>query len=351
LPSHQQGSIIRPGGFGMIRLALPLILAAIAMAPARANDSSAELANGGLIFTHNDNVEMRSEDLYISADEVRVRYRFFNKSDKNVRVLVAFPMPEIRIEHQDSNLAVPTEDPVNLLGFTTTVNGKPVSSQVEQRAIAAGIDRTQYLRILRVPLAPHLPSTNQALDRLPRERWDDLVRLGLAEIEEYDAGKGMEKHLAARWALHTTFYREQVFPAGRETLIEHRYHPSVGMTACTMIGVQPGVTEPVPADYARKYCIDHDFLAAVERAKQAASSDSPPFFEQRIDYVLKTGANWSGPIKDFRLVVDKGDAANLVSFCGEGVKKIGPTRFEIRKTDYTPEGNFSVLILKHMPAQ
>jgi hypothetical protein len=50
-------------------------------------------------------------------------------------------------------------------------------------------------------------------------------------------------------------------------------------------------------------------------------------------------------------VVDKGAPANLVSFCGECVKKIAPTRFEMRKTDYTPDGNFSVLILKRMPRQ
>lgn len=333
----------------MTRFALALLLAAIATAAARANDSTAELTNGGLIFVHNPNVELRSEDLFISAEEVRVRYRFFNKSAKDVRVLVAFPMPEVRIAHQDSAIAVPTEDPVNLLAFTTSANGKPVESKVEQRAIAAGIDRTQYLRILRVPLAPHLRTTNQALGRVPRDRWDELIRFGLAEIEEYDVGKGMEKHLAARWALQTTFYREQLFAAGAETLIEHTYKPSVGMTAGTAIGVRPGVNNPLPANYARKYCIDKEFLAAVERAKAAVKSDYPPFFEQRIDYVLKTGANWSGPIKEFRLVVDKGEGANLVSFCGDGVKKIGPTRFEMRRTDYVPEGNFSVLILKRTP--
>ena len=32
-----------------------------------------------------------------------------------------------------------------------------------------------------------------ALDRLPKNRWDELIRLGLAEVEEFDAGKGMER--------------------------------------------------------------------------------------------------------------------------------------------------------------
>jgi hypothetical protein len=176
----------------MTRFALALLLAAIVTASARANDSTSELANGGLTFVHNPNVEMCSEHLYNSAKPVRVRYRFFNKSSSDLRVLVAFPMPEIRIEHQDSNLAVPTEDPVNLLGFTTMANGRPVAANVEHRVIAAGVDRTQYLRSLGIPLAPHLRATNQLLDRLPRGRWDELIHMGLATIEEYDVGKGME---------------------------------------------------------------------------------------------------------------------------------------------------------------
>ena len=90
----------------------------------------------------------------------------------------------------------------------------------------------------------------------------------------------------------------------------------------------------------------------MDRAKKAAKSEfGGPFTEERIDYILKTGANWSGPIKDFRLVVDKGDPSSLISFCGEGVKKIGATQFEMRKTDFMPEGNLSVLILKRMPQQ
>src|SRR5438445_12413748 len=132
-------------------LALAAALAA-SVSPAWANDSTAELATGGLIFVRNDNVEMRSEDLMISTKEVSVRYRFFNKSDKDVTVLVAFPMPEVRLDENDSNISVPTEDPVNLLGFTTMVNGQPVKTEVEQRATAVELDRTQLLKAPGIPL-------------------------------------------------------------------------------------------------------------------------------------------------------------------------------------------------------
>jgi hypothetical protein len=325
---------------------------AAAAAPALANDSTAELATGGLIFVRNENVEMRSEDLTISTKEVSVRYRFFNNSDNTVTVLVAFPMPEITIEGSDSNISLPTEDPVNLLAFTTAVNGKPVTTKVEQRVYAAGLDRTEMLRDLGIPLAPHLQATNDALDKLPRAKWDELIRIGLAELEQYDAGKGMEDHLAPRWSLQSTFYWEQTFPAKAETVVEHRYEPSVGASVQTGLGSPTASQEDWYDDYTQKYCLDKEFLTAIERARREARSQyGAPYSEQRIEYILKTGANWAGPIKDFRLVVDKGDPDSLVSFCGEDVKKISPTRFEMRKTDYTPDEDFAVLILKRLPKQ
>jgi hypothetical protein len=105
-------------------------------------------------------------------------------------------------------------------------------------------------------------------------------------------------------------------------------------------------TEAETAEHRKRYCIDRDLLRTLERARRGAPRDFLPFSEQRIEYILTTGANWSGPIREFRLVVDKGDPGNLVSFCGDSVKKIGPTQFEMRKNDFTPDRNLYVLILK-----
>ena len=90
--------------------AIALVVVTLAALPALANDTSAELSTGGLIFVRNDDVEMLSEDLAISAREVSVRYRFLNRSDKDVTVLVAFPMPDIQVIGPDDITSVPTED-------------------------------------------------------------------------------------------------------------------------------------------------------------------------------------------------------------------------------------------------
>ena len=332
--------------------AIALLVATLAASPALGNDSTAELTTGGLIFVRNPDVEMRSEDLHISTAGIRVRYSFFNKSTRDVTVLVAFPMPDVKIDGPDDNISVPTDDPVNLLGFSTTVNGKPTETQVEQRVLAAGIDRTRLLRSLGIPLAPHLARTNEALDKLPPDKWEEFLRIGLADIEEYDAGQGMQKHLAARWTLQTAYYWEQTFPAMAETLIEHQYKPSVGASVQTALGAPNMTAEPWYDEYKEKYCLTPDFLAEIERARTASGSKfGAPYSEERLDYILKTGANWSGPIKDFRLVVDKGEGDSLVSFCGQDAKKISDTQFEIRRADYVPDGNLAVLILKRLQQQ
>src|SRR5579863_3044319 len=60
-----------------------------------ANDSSAELSVGGLVFTKNTDVSIQSEDLTITPDNVTVRYVFLNESPNPVNLTIAFPLPDI----------------------------------------------------------------------------------------------------------------------------------------------------------------------------------------------------------------------------------------------------------------
>jgi hypothetical protein len=169
------------------------------------------------------------------------------------------------------------------------------------------------------------------LDNLSTAEAAQLTRLGLTDEYRFPL-----------WTLKTTFYWPQQFASGHETIIEHHYKPIVGVTAQYWSEFLGGdLKEP---GRRRKYCPDADFLAALGKA-------SGDFSQQRIEYVLKTGANWSGPIKEFHLVVDKGAPGNLVTFCGQGVKQIGPTQFEMRKSGFIPQENLAVLILErvHQP--
>ncbi len=209
-----------------------------------------------------------------------------------------------------------------------TSNKKPMCKTATKQSI---------LTRMRIPLAPHLEATLKALTRLSATDKDQLKRLGLVKIFE----GGSEETLSPLWTLKTSFYWEQRFAAGRETVIEHHYKPSVGST----VGVREYQKKEYFREYQRKYCMEPSFLRSVERPT-GGSAGSSAFIEHRIEYILKTGANWAGPIRDFRIVVDKGKTTNFVSFCGDRVKKIGPTQFEIHATNYIPAENFYVLILE-----
>ena len=336
------------------RLAAAVLVAAgacLALAsPTLANDSSAAFGVGGLVFTRNPAVAMRSEDLFLSAGEVRVRYVFENTSDADVTGLVAFPLPDIAVPSYEENIAWPEPAGGRAIDFTTVVDGVPVETATEERVFALNLDRTEWLARLNVPLEPQRRETLEATDALPRAEWDDLVAVGLARIEEYDDdGKGMRDHLVPAWTYRVTYYWTQTFPAGAKTVVEHRYRPAVGLSLGTLLGNPAYAAEDWAkqqiADTERRYCADKGFLAAAAKAVKAAEAKKGYLQEVRLDYILTTGANWAGAIGTFRLVVDKGAPGNLVSFCGEGVKKIGPTTFEMTKTDFVPTADLSVLIL------
>ncbi|MGZ8285027.1 MAG: DUF4424 domain-containing protein [Allosphingosinicella sp.] len=312
------------------------MLAALALAaPAAANDSTAEHAAGGLVLTRTADIDMVSEDLFVSAGEVRVRYVFRNRSPKEVRTIVAFPMPDRDLgEERDMDVAYPS-------GFETRVDGRRVAMKVERKAMMGGVDRTALLAAL--GLIPD--SGSEALDRLKPADKARLVKLGLAGADEYDAGRGWERHLAPMWTVKESWFWEQGFPPGRDLAVEHRYVPGTGGTVDASLGFPEFRAAPEGRAMIRDYCVEPSFLADLDRLRRRSAATP----EQRIGYILTTGGNWRSPIGDFRLVVDKGAPANLVSFCGEGVRKISPTRFEMRRKNWRPDRDLQILIVQAQP--
>jgi hypothetical protein len=309
-----------------------ILLAAFALAaPAAANDSTAGHDAGGLVLTRSADIDMVSEDLFVSAAQVRVRYVFRNRSARDIRTTVAFPMPDRDLtEAHFSDVAYPED-------FRTTVDGKPVAMAVERKALLGGEDRTAALAGF--GLRPE--SEGEALDALGEAQRQRLLEIGVAAIDEYDSGKGWEKHLVPAWTVKETWHWQQVFPAGRDLVVEHEYTPGAGGSVDAALGFPEFRASPEGRAMIREYCVEPAFLAGLDRLRRR----SPATPEQRIGYVLTTGGNWRSPIGRFRLVVDKGAPDNLVSFCGEGVRKISPTRFETIRTNWRPDRDLKVLIV------
>ena len=61
-------------------------------------------------------------------------------------------------------------------------------------------------------------------------------------------------------------------------------------------------------------------------------------------FALK-GRSSPGIIKNFRLVIDKGRPDRVVSFCLDNLKRISPTAFEMRASNFTAANDLKVLLI------
>ena len=320
------------------------VASSFALAPAHANDSAAELSIGGLVLTRSADISMESEDLAISLDAVRVRYRFLNLSQKPVALTVAFPLPDIDLSEAD-NYAIPVGNAVNFVGFETKIDGKPVDFTMNQRAVLGNKDVSAQLRNLGIPLMP-FGNQRGKLGDLPQAARNKLIDEGLL-VQAGQTEKGNPIYDAG-WILKTSAVRQQTFAPGRPVAVEHRYHPSIGMGFDTILRKAPrqnrGIANEI-ARYRRDYCVSDRFLANLDKIAGTAEGNTAKVQERRINYVLKTGANWAGPIKQFKLTVDSGKPDRLVSFCAPSVKAVAPTLSEVSLTDFTPDKDLKILIV------
>lgn len=330
-------------GIVMQRFFLAAALA-VTSAPALANDSVAELGTGGIVLSRSDSIAMESEDLYLSRDKVTVDYVFRNGSDTAIDAIVAFPMPDIEGNPYDVPSIPDNKD--NFLDFTATMDGKPLAPQLEQRAFAAGIDVSADLKAENVPFYPFGDSVVAALANLPQTIADDWLVRGIIVIDQYDDGSGWKAVRTPYWLLRSTYWWQATFPAGQPVRVSHRYKPSFGASVGLNFYFDGEFSDQYDA-YKKRYCMDDDFEKAVRKAMAVPGPEGNlPRYEGRLAYILTTGGNWAGgAIGKFKLTVDKGFPASLISFCGEGVKKTGPTTFEMTAQDFNPERDIDILFL------
>jgi hypothetical protein len=309
---------------------------------AAANDSAAELSLGGLKFTRSPTVEMRSEDLRISLDRVSVRYEFFNTAATPVTLTVAFPLPDVDLSEGDS-LSFPTGDPLNFVGFETKVDGNAIQFQTDQRAFIGERDVTDQLRGLKVPVLPIGAQQFRPQD-LPEDLRTKMASAGLLmPAGSNERGRPL---YAPGWTVKTAVHREQTFAPGKVVVVEHSYRPSVGASFDTILRKPLRQDKALAKEverYRKEYCVSDEFLRELDKVAGTARGDADKIQEKRISYILKTGANWAGPIKSFRLSIDKGN--RLVSFCPGKLTRPSPSSLEITATDFTPDRDIKLLFI------
>jgi hypothetical protein len=312
-------------------------LVMMAAAPAFADDGSAALAAGGIVFTKNTSVRMAREDLYMSPKLVRVRFEFANDTDKDVETVVAFPLPDIdNREYFLTEVGIPTENPENFVGFQAWVDGKRIDARIEQTAFIMNRDVTTIVRAAGLPLNVIVTDNSlKQFDEMPEAKRKQLIANGVL------ADNGVPL-----WTVRTKFYWNQRFPAHKTVVIGHSYQPVTGGTSNgeSLIDDTAG-----HADFCFNAATKAQVavLAAAKRkaAKNDLGVDSVVSYDTA--YILKTANSWNGSIERFHLTLDKLKPGNVLSLCWDGaLKKTGPTTFEDIRRNFAPERDIHMVVFE-----
>ncbi|GAA0567169.1 DUF4424 family protein [Rhizomicrobium electricum] len=322
------------------------VAALAVMGAANADDSSAMLKAGSIVFTKNTPVRMAAEDLYVSPTAVRIRFEFENPTGRDVETLVAFPLPDISTwDFAESPIGTITDDAKNFIGFKAVVDGKPVAVTVEQRAFLKTKDVTAQLLAAGAVLNPVADGGYEKLAKLPKEKKKALIAAGLAE------GDGADEFYP-QWTVKTKFYWTQKFPAKKKVVIEHSYQPVTGQSFFTTAYHKRG-------DKALfgnlDYCIDDRTWATL--AARTGGSGEPSdgtrlMTTYETSYILSTAGNWQGPIGKFHLTLDKLKSDNVLSLCWDGdLKKTGATTFEFSRDNFAPKRDIVMAVFENAGPQ
>jgi hypothetical protein len=254
---------------------------------ARANDSTAVLGAGGIVLTKSDDISMESEDLQVGDSRIRVSYVFKNNGPADVKTEVAFPVPGIPICDEDH------DDVCNATN------------------LAIGPDESNPLRFKLFVEGKEVPFKTE-------------------KRREMNGGTGH---------LFVTHHWEQVFPMGRTISIAHEYVPARGGSYIGYVSD----SAPLRQELSEAYCVGPKLMQSLVRFH----GDELEY--NFVHYILKTGANWKGPIKNFKLTIVKRSPDDKVSTCISDTKRVSSTRFEVLRHDFTPADDLKIVFFSKTP--
>jgi hypothetical protein len=314
--------------------------------PAMANDTLVTLGAGGLVPLKSSQIIMQSEELQVSVHQITVRYVFRNESDHDVDATVAFPLPELEGGTlYGSPIELPSPSLVNFVGFKATVAGEPVAPKVQVRALAVKPDRDVTARIRRLGLPLSVVDhtrVDAAVKRLPPDQVEQLKKEELIIPNETldGSGKVIKTEYWPGWQMRVEYYWTQRFPANDDVTVVHTYRPVVGGSYL--------VADDDGARSVKPYCGGVEVLNQIRKAKGKlpAKQDDIVLWERRIQYILTTGNNWSGPIRHFRLSVLTDSPDDIVVTCTPELQRVAPTRYELRRSNFHPDQELELLILQ-----
>ncbi|MBA4749869.1 MAG: DUF4424 family protein [Alphaproteobacteria bacterium] len=335
----------------------------LAALSAKANDTMASVKSGEIEYKVSHDIEMQKEELTLSPEEISVVYEFFNHASHEIKAEVAFPLPTMtpyseiwdeqyfaykkleRFTEEETSTLASVLEARPFLNFKRTVDGESYGYLSKVVALLpSGKDITALLSQNQVPLSRAFLLGIQEeswLDKNPKLK-EKIKKLNLLD------DKGMPK-----WQDHTIFYWTQYFPAQKKSRATHTYKPATGYYWASPQGKVASLDQVLLADKTllwKEFCPSPDFEKEVLGLFQG--DDTPQEHQTRriavVDYMLKTGANWRGPIADFTLKIVP-PAGMVATFCApEGVSYTEDAQgaLTLHLQNFKPQEDLHVLFVK-----
>lgn len=306
------------------------------VAPVVANDGVASIGAGGIVLEKTDDIHLRSEYLRISVDRIDVTYEFENATDRDVTLTLAFPFPDIFADDIDNQW--PDEGAAEFVGFTTRFDGKPVQATKVVEIIGLdGGNLTQLFRREGLPLDPLAeiwrPAIYYSDDPRARRVKDRLMALGL-----------LGNFGSREWKVRLSYVWQATFAAHSRVRVNHTYRP---ITGAFLLALEPDDAGFV-SWFRDTFCVGDALMADL-----AAVAPDIRYSRHARDvrYLLTPGANWAGPIGDFRVVIESPSPDHRVSLCWDGAfRQSSPTTREFRARDFLPARDMVVAFIPPLQA-
>ncbi len=251
----------------------------------RADDTVGSIKAGSLVLEKTDGISLTQETLSVSENQIQVHLEFVNKTKKDITTLVAFPIPDIEIyEGSDNSINIDSSNPMK---FKVKVDGKEKPVKLERKLLS---------------------------------------------------GKNIDPQIYS-----LKYYWEETFLKKKTMVIEHTYVPAIGST---------GTHGEATSEEIKTYCMNPDTIHSALKLLQAKTKNDGTtecpnlWYWNSLDYTLKTGANWKGPIGSFEMIINKKTPQDLISLCFDGaLEKIHPTQFKYVKKDFEPREDLHILFI------
>lgn len=286
-----------------------------------------ELAGGGLQIVTDPAVVLERREIKLSLHEVSASYFLRNTDRRQRRLLVTFTLPEIDTGAiGDQEVALVSKDPRNFVDAVFRAGDQVLTPEFEQRALAHGLDVTQYLTDARLSLFPLDPNVVERASKLSPDARSKLAERGIVRIDDGRA--------EPNWTLRTTAHWLQVFPEGASVVLTVTYKPLIGATR---------YSAELGERLRKSYCLTDEAEDLLRRKRDAVGIGSRI---EWITYGMSSDGSWGPPTGPVRVMIEKPDLTTAVATCRGPFRAMGPTTVEWNEQNPALDEDWGVLLIR-----